>query len=83
MQHFSEIEKEIETSMLMFLEMPVHWIQPTIVLFIATTTNEVNWGQHNSQNVLIGYQRYVHNFQFLKINLESPLKTNLSCSVIA
>ena len=49
MQHFSEIEKEIETSMLMFLEMPVHWVQPTIVRFIATTTNEVNWGQHNSK----------------------------------
>ena len=45
---------------------------------------QIKWtGDNTIQNVLIGYQRYVHNFQFLKINLESSLKTNLSCSVIA
>ena len=45
---------------------------------------QMKWTEDNIiQNVLIGYQRYVHNFQFLKINLESSLKTNLSCSVIA
>ena len=50
----------------------------------ALYRNYNKWtGDNIIQNVLIGYQRYVHNFQFLKINLESPLKTNLSCSVIA
>ena len=45
---------------------------------------QMKWtGDNIIQNVLIGDQRYVHNFQFLKINLESSLKTNLSCSVIA